>query len=131
MSEAPNERNRKKIEAVESKQHDFQRWLQGKGITRGPVNPVLGLKSYQEAATFWADKSIEQQCNYEEAHAKGGLKLSRRFQVFGANADRFLQDFSAMVDFAKMAGSPYTGPAFATIGVLFAVGTLVFGFRVG
>ena len=45
-----------------------------------------------------------------------------KFPSFAAGANRFMKDFSPMVELARVSGPPYSGLAVGTICVLFTVG---------
>jgi len=111
---------RENICIVEKAQREFHDWLKSKSYISKEEKKSLDCKSYDEFAAYWTE--FLEQAKSDHDLRGGWRRWARKYQSFATSADRFMKDFSPMVELARGAGGPYSGLAVGTICILFRVG---------
>ncbi|KAI9697894.1 MAG: hypothetical protein M1820_007681 [Bogoriella megaspora] len=116
-----DKQQRDKLGALEQKQrklHDRLKKIEHFGVQE---LKSLACESPRDFTVFWAQYSIQTRSSFDQRHERGWRRWVQKYQSFAAGADRFLRDFSPIVEVVKNVGAPYGGLAIGTISAFFVI----------
>ena len=111
---------RKDVETSEGKQVEFKNWVvASKDFTR-TEKAAFEVDSAAAFKGYW-EETNSAQGEFNRSHEKGCGLWSQRYQYVAADTQRFVNEFSPIVQIVKDFGAPYGAVAVGTMSLLFAV----------
>ena len=111
---------RKEVEISEGKQVGFKDWVVGSKAFTRTEKAALDVDSAAAFKDYW-EETNSALGDFDRSHEKGCGLRSKRYQYVAADAQRFVNEFSPIVQIVKDFGAPYGAVAVGTMSLLFAV----------